>query len=285
MFVFLRLSRRKMVDHWIPKVLGERGRGFATAFERSEEEISKTVDTILSPERKARLLKGIDEWYAANPELVRVEGIRLTDFSREAGAVASAREEEVRGILASVKEATQAADQAVLLAERAFFLANRLPFLLRMQARVATREVTTDAIAAVSSADTLTKSVKELGPMVAELPPLVTASTTAARESRLLVKDVQPLVPTPEQVDRLEHVLRTTNGLVVNTTSLVGDLRATTESSAGPIARIAQKVDATMARALGYLIALGAAWSVMFWGCAILARRWGRERSPRPVQG
>jgi hypothetical protein len=285
MLVFLRLSRRKMLDHWIPNVLGERGRGFVAAFERSEEEISKTVDTILGPERKARLLKGIDEWYTANPELDRVEGVRLTDFSRQAGVVASVRDEEVQGMLASVKSATQSADQALLLAERAFFLANRLPFLLRMQARVATREMTSDALAAVSSADALTKSVKELGPMVATLPPLVAASTTAARESRLLVKDVQPLVPTPEQVDRLEHTLRTANGLVVNTTSLVGDVRATTESSAGPIARVAEKIDATMARALGYLIALGAAWSVMFWGCAVIARRFGRERGPRPAQG
>jgi hypothetical protein len=96
---------------------------------------------------------------------------------------------------------------------------------------------------------------------------------------------VQPLVPTRAQVETLDHTLVLAKGLVVDTTTLVSDLRQATASSAGPIARARETIDATLKRALGYLVALGAAWSLMFWGGAILSNRFRRERSPRPAQG
>jgi hypothetical protein len=274
MAVFLRLCREVLVQYWVPEVLGDRGRPFVEAFERSEEQFAGVLGKILNDAQQQQLAELIAAWRRENPDLVRVEAVRLTDFARQAGRVATERSKEVGGFLANVKGATQAADEAILLGERAMFLANRLPFLLRAQVRLATRDVISDATGLVESTQGLSKSVAELAPMVRQLPALVAASTEAARETRLLVEDVRPLIPSPRQVDRLQHTLDTTNDLVENTRSLVGDVRATTEGGPGsPMERIAGRINKTMSRGLGYLIALGAAWSLMWWGGYVLAKR------------
>jgi hypothetical protein len=45
-----------------------------------------------------------------------------------------------------VKVAARTANQALLLSERALFLVHRLPFLWRLQARLAAREMLSDAL-------------------------------------------------------------------------------------------------------------------------------------------
>jgi hypothetical protein len=136
MVVFLRLNRLVLAEHWIPKVFGERGRPFLTAFEKGEEQFWPIADKILSPSMKEALIERIDEWRRKNPEQVWVEFVRGIDFASRAGTVAVARAEDVKGMLASVKAATKEADEAVLLGDRAVFLLDRLPFLLRHQARL-----------------------------------------------------------------------------------------------------------------------------------------------------
>jgi hypothetical protein len=280
MLVFLRLSRQVLADYWIPKVFGERGRPFLAAFEQSEKQLWPIADKILSASQKERLIRGIDEFRAKNPDLVHVEFVRLTDFAAaHAGTVAVAKAEEVGGVLASVQRATQAADQAVLLAERALFLANMLPFVIRHQVRLGGREVVADTINVMGSTESLAQSIKNLQPMVAELPAVEGGGTRAARESRLLLEDLKPLIPTPEQIARLEHTLESANGLIKNADALLGDLRATAEKGPdGAIARVAGRVDATMGRALKYLIVLGAIWSILWWGGYAIAKRVTRDR-------
>jgi hypothetical protein len=144
--VFLRLNRLVLTDYWIPKVLGDRGLGFLTAFEHAEQQFSPVVDKILSAAQREHLIRRIDEWRSKNPDLVLVEFMRLSDLSTENGSVAVAGADEVRGLLASVKNATQAADHALLLGERAMFFANKLPFLIRHQTRLGGREVVRDVM-------------------------------------------------------------------------------------------------------------------------------------------
>jgi hypothetical protein len=286
MLVFLRLSRQVLVDYWIPKVFGERGRPFVTAFEQAEKQLWPIADRILSASQKDALIRGIEEWRAKNPELVHVEFVRLIDFAAaRAGTVAIARAEDVRGVLSSVKRATQAADQAVLLGERALFLANMLPFVLRHQVRLGGREVVADTINVLGSTEPLAQTIKNLQPMVAELPAVEGGGTRAAHESRLLLEDLKPLIPTPEQVARLQHTIESANGLIKNADALIGDLRATAEK--GPesaLARVASRVDATMGRALAYLIVLGAIWSILWWGGYAIVKRFVRgPRGPANV--
>jgi hypothetical protein len=147
MLVFLRLCRKAIESHWIPAVFGEQGAAVAAAFSKSEEDLWRAV-TPVATETQRRELEGlIDEWIADNPGQFRVEGVRLDDFVRHTGMTAQARAERARGLVANVRAATQAADQALMLAERGIFLVNRLPFLWRVQARVASREIVSDLAA------------------------------------------------------------------------------------------------------------------------------------------
>jgi hypothetical protein len=282
MLVFVRLNRQALADHWIPKVFGERGRPFLTALDQAEEQLWPIVSKITNTSQREALVRHIDEWRRRNPDAVLVSFVRLTDFSAHAGSVAVARQEEIGGLLASVKSATEKADDALLLGERALFLAGRLPFFLRHQVRLGGREVASDTTNLLGGSQALTDAVKDLQPIVAQLPAIEGGGVEAARESRLLLKDLKPLIPTPQQGDRLEHTLETLNGLVKNASTLLFDLRTTTEAEKGPdgpIARLGGRIDATLSRAFVYLILLGAIWSLLWWGGYTLAKRASRART------
>ena len=147
MLVFLRLCREALERHWIPEVYGEQGQSIAAAFSKSEQGAWEVAALVLDESQRRELESLIDAWRADNPEQVRVEGVRLDDFAHHAGRAAQERSARAKGLLANVRSATQSADQAVLLAERAMFLVNRMPFLVRMQARVACREIASDIAA------------------------------------------------------------------------------------------------------------------------------------------
>jgi hypothetical protein len=283
MAVFLRLNRATLAEYWVPKVLGERGQPLLKAFEDSEKTFWPIVDKILRPEQKAKLIAGIDAWRRENPDQVRVEAVRFLDFSTQAGAVASTRAKDASGMLASVQAATVAADQAVLLGERGLFLATRMPFLLRLQARLGAREILGDAERSVGELDALATSLQGLGPIMRELPALVASSTEEVRESRQLVEELRPLLPTAEDMSRLQRALDTSNKLVSNSVTLLSEMRATTtQGGQGPIERISKRVDSTLTRGLWYIIAIGAAWSALWWAGYVLAKRLAAPRPPRP---
>ena len=97
----------------------------------------------------------IRDWQKRNPNHLRVEGVRFQTFSKEAGKLAREQEMRASGLLSSLKTATAAADQAVLLAERALFLAHREPFLLRVQARLGMREIMDDVVTQLESVESI----------------------------------------------------------------------------------------------------------------------------------
>jgi hypothetical protein len=152
MIVFVTLSRRIVDTYWVPKVFGEKGGGLVQAMAQSETEVWQLGDKILDRERREDLAALIRDWQQRNPDHQRVESIRFHTFSRVAGKLAEEQEKRASGLLSSLKTATAAADQAVLVAERALFLAHRVPFLLRMQARVGTHEIVGDTVAQLKSA-------------------------------------------------------------------------------------------------------------------------------------
>lgn len=147
MVVLVRLSRTALEKHWIPTLYRSDGAELTEAFARSEEELTALVRRVLTDSQRAQLDSVIESWLADNPALVRVESVRLGDFSSVAGGAAAERARRASGLLSSVKTATRTANQALLLAERGFYLVHRLPFLWRLQARVGVREILDDGIA------------------------------------------------------------------------------------------------------------------------------------------
>jgi hypothetical protein len=148
MIVFVRLSRAVLERHWIPALYGDDGAELARIFAKSDDELEAVAARTLSFPQRQELSDLIDRWLADNPDQFRVEGIRFSDFSAAAGA-AGAR--EVKGFLSSVKTATMAANQALLLSERVLFLINRMPSLWRLQARLGARELMSDAVTELSA--------------------------------------------------------------------------------------------------------------------------------------
>jgi hypothetical protein len=145
MIIFVRLCRAVLERHWIPEIYGARGRELAEVFARSDEELAGVAVKALNEAQLDQIAQLTNDWLRENPGQRRVEGIRLSGLSSVAGNFAAERTGQARGLLASVRNASQTASQALLLSERAMFLFHRLPFLWRLQARVGVREIVGDA--------------------------------------------------------------------------------------------------------------------------------------------
>jgi hypothetical protein len=150
MFVFIHLSRTVLERHWIPSLYGAEGVGLVEAFAKAERELSAIAAGALGPGQHEELEALVDGWLSENPAQVRVEGVRLADFSAAAGGAAAERAGQAKGLLSSVKVAARTANQALLLSDRCLFLVHRLPSLWRLQARLGAREVVSDAITQLS---------------------------------------------------------------------------------------------------------------------------------------
>lgn len=153
LLVFARLGTDAVERHLLP-VLGETGAPVRDAFAALREDADVLAARVLTPTQSRELDGLVEAWQAAHPEQQRTAVVRLPDFAALAAGTA-ARAESSRGLLHSVKTATRAADQALLLSERALFLAQRLPFLLRAQVRVTIQEVLRDGTPLVAQGEAL----------------------------------------------------------------------------------------------------------------------------------
>jgi hypothetical protein len=151
MIVFMRLSRTVLENHWIPTLYGEEaGAELSEVFARSEQDLAQVAAQTLDQAQREQLDRLVEQWLADNPHQVRVEGIRLADFSQQPDEAEAGRRGIARGLLSSVKTASRAANQALSLSERGLFLLHRMPFLWRLQARLAAREMMGDAVEQLS---------------------------------------------------------------------------------------------------------------------------------------
>src|SRR5690606_22351276 len=110
MFVFVRLSRAVLERHWIPELYGSAGDELQVAFARSDAEATEIAERALGSTRRAQLEHVVASWLAENPRQTRVESLRLADFSALAADAAAERAIEARGLLSSVRVASDAAN-------------------------------------------------------------------------------------------------------------------------------------------------------------------------------
>lgn len=175
MVVFVHLAHRVLVDHWIPTLYLERGAALAAAFAKAEQELGDIALRALSSRDIARLMELADGWLADNPEQTNVEGVRLGDFASLAGAAASNRALQARGLLSSVKVATDAANKVTVLVERGMFFAHRLPFLLGLHVRLVVRDLVNDTLLRIKTGPELA-SVKHSARRIAYVAALGAAT-------------------------------------------------------------------------------------------------------------
>jgi hypothetical protein len=281
MYVFIGLSRSVLARHWLPK-LGEPARPILETFDSSQRRLDTIASRVLTAQQLTRLRGTIEAWVAANPDRVNVEGLRFTEFSRIAGRLKD--EAEPGGLLKSVKDATQAADQAVLAADRMRFLASRLPFLLRLQTRLGVSEVTSDSLGRLDELGRrLEAGTATARPLVREMSMLTQQSKQMAQETRALLTELDPILhrlPPPNElqktlgaVERLEDktvvLLDKTREVLVRLDAVLPEHPASAEAT---LTVADGHVDRLMRRGTLYLIGTGAAWSLLFWGGYVLAK-------------
>jgi hypothetical protein len=286
MLVFVTLSRQSLEMYWIPQVLGDNGQGVVAAFTDSERQLWSISDRIMSAEQQDELKLVIRSWREIHPQQVRVEWVRFNDFSSRAGEVAQEHARAARGLLGSVRSAGQTADQALMLAERGMFVANRLPFLMRLQARLGVQETIDDSLNKLQNVQSLVAAAPKLREVILETAKLTNNAQAAAHESRLLYDRIEPLLLSLKVIEgdperpptvtwaQVREVLESSNRLTDRSLSLAQEVHWLVErDAAGAAKEVSAGVDRIMRRAVGYLLLLGAAWSLFFWGGYFLAKR------------
>ena len=286
MLVYLTLEIDVLERYWVPEVFGKKGQPLTDAFVDSEQKMWTIAAKVMRPAQEQELRATIREWQNRHPNQNRVEAVRFTDFSARAGEVAAERARHASGLLGSVKGATQAADQALLLADRALFLVHRMPFLIRLQARVGVQESISDTLFRFKDwkgLDALLAQVPQMRPLVQEMSGLVANSEGAMREGRLLAQSLDPLLSyatTPSVAEdgttttRLNAAIDASNRLADKTLRIVTDLQQLTAASGGdPLQVVTERIDGMVRRWILYLAALGAAWALFFWTGYYLVKR------------
>ncbi len=290
MLVFVALSRWVLERHWEPKVFGERTQPLIAAFSSAEQTLTEMSEVVLDPSQRVQLAELIQGWKDSHPGQIRVEWVRFQDFSLRSGQVAREQERRAAGLLGSVRSAAQTADQAVGIAERGLFLANRLPFLIRMQARLGAMETIDDSVRRLQDVNALIGSAPKIRPLLHDTSQLATNAGVAAHEGRQLFDALEPLLrslqiirpegeeanlPPTIELSKVERLVDTSNQLTDRSLALTREVRTLVDSEnlAHASSQLGARADLLMRRWLGYLVALGAAWALFFWGGYYLAKR------------
>ena len=270
MIVFVTLSNRVFRNHWVPEVFGESGRPIEVAFADAERSIWTIGGKVLSVDQQAKLRALIEDWLKQNPNQVRVEATRFSDFSVLAGRISEQRAKEASGLFGSVKSATMAADDALLLAQRALFLAHRMPFLIRLQARLGASEIVGDTVHYFEGLEEAKQAMPEVRALMQELMILTKESKETAVEAQAALRVLSPILQGLPPQEQLQKTLGSASQLTERTGTLLERLRAMIPTNG---AKVGESASAIMARAdrfvlrcTIYLILIGAAWSVFFWG-------------------
>ncbi|HEY8945407.1 MAG TPA: hypothetical protein VIM73_14150 [Polyangiaceae bacterium] len=276
--VFVRLSRKVFERHWLPEVFGERARPMLESLMTSEQRAWDLAGRVLSEKQLHELASLIDDWERAHPEQIRVEAVRLQQFAEHAGRVADERRRDASGLLGSVRSATQAADRALLLGERAMFLAHRMPFLLRLQTRLGAQEVLSDSVqnlgTQIGGWEQALDYAEQSRPLVQDLSQLTHDSLGAAREARLALEALEPLLRALPPVGELKETLETSHRLADKSLAMLRELRALApEDPERALTRLEARADRWMRRLMLHLAGLGGALIVLFWGGYYVVRR------------
>jgi hypothetical protein len=288
MVVFLELSRGVFARHWLG-IFGEESRPVLEAFDASRARLSKIVSKVLTPAQQQRLYARIEEWVKQNPERLEVETVRFSEFSELAGRISQKDADETRGLLGSVRGVTKSADAAVLLGERMRFLVLRLPYVVRLHARLGVSQMTTDGFERLGDVEQSFEKVSQTRPLVNDLTALASESRLTVSEARATLNELGPIVDRLPSSDQLQRLLGAAEGMNDKTLRLLdrlsqvlGEAKALLPSDSGEsrLAKAEQHLDGLMRRAVLYLIAIGAAWSLLFWGGYWAAKTLTRPRRP-----
>jgi hypothetical protein len=219
MIVFIKLNKIVIQDYWIPNVYGKPGQALFRAFDESDKDLERITSKVMKPDKLFQLDQLIQNWREENPEQVRVEKVRLADFSK---FIKSKDKKESSFSIVDIESAVQATDQVILVANRGIFLAQQLPLIVRLHARLGTQEILSDTINSLQSAPALIDNINETHTLVSNLKELVSQMDNLAKSTYSILE----ILPTnlKDGID-VNKALAQLDSLVLKTTYLVGELK------------------------------------------------------------
>lgn len=139
--VIATLNRIVWEDYWRPQVFGMPATIIVDAFKKMENEAWQLASQVMTPRQLEELRDLILDWNAANPRQVAVDYIRFSDFG-DIGKKPNLKEiQKPGGLLAPIREATQAADEIRRTSERAMFLLSKLQLIAGFQVELVYKQL------------------------------------------------------------------------------------------------------------------------------------------------
>jgi hypothetical protein len=141
MLTLVALGRDAVARRWPAATYGAAAGNVQHAFETSLDDVTALARGVISVEVEKEIWQLIRDWQRDNPTQDHVASVRLSEYAKFREGTTS----RPSGVLSLVRGAAAAADTAVLLGERALYAAQRLPYLVRLQTRVASGEMMSEA--------------------------------------------------------------------------------------------------------------------------------------------
>lgn len=219
MLVFIKLNKIVLEYYWIPKVHKKSGKALLEAFVDAEKDIDQVALKVMNMDQLTHVNQYIINWRLEHTNQIRVEKVRLSDISR----FAKMQKKEKTGFsIVDTESAVQAVDQMLLVANRSLFLAQQMPLLLRLHARLGTREIMSDTISSLQSAPSIINKLNETQPLIHDLQYLVGQTDKLIKNSSALIK----LMPKGiKEGSNFGQTLTQIDGILVKTNHLVDQLK------------------------------------------------------------
>jgi hypothetical protein len=285
MVTFVVLSRIVMDDYYLPKVYGSEGEALREAFGKLERGIWGIANQVLDEKNRAELLRLISEWRRENPAIVHIGWVRLFAFSEIVGRAAEERSVKARGLLTSIRKATETGDRALLLGERTAFLIQRLPLLAGVQLHVTSQNVLAELGFAISRSEGILDGIQGLRPLVADAERLTETTRSLVLESKDLAVTLNRLFPPTEGPSTLEltkHSLEVASELAEKSLALTAEIRESSTAATRAADRLTANLHGLLGRLALYLSLAGALWATFFWaGYYVVKRALARHRRGR----
>lgn len=242
MMVLTTLGRMIHEEHWYAK-LGAPIKPMLTAFKFLEKSIWLISAKVLTPEEQEELRSLIRSRRRQYPKQLVFSYIRFRDFAAKRHGPGIKQTGKPGGLFKSIKEATQKADEMVLLAERGLYLSARMPLLVNGIAQMGVMQVLMRPEVRQVIADTnkMSKAMNRLAIITEKLPAdllqdllleekglrglLADAQKTLTAGNELMASTNSTLKTTSDLVARLGIDQSATDGRPIDMVALTGALK------------------------------------------------------------
>ena len=138
MTVFVTLSRELIESRWKPGVFGDSTDPLLAAFRDAEEELWRTLASVLAPEQQKEFHMAMVAWQKEHPDPDHTLGARALGFSAFSGAKAATTPDSLFNKLrldplAGLDPAMREVAETRAFAERALYVAQKFPLVIRWQ--------------------------------------------------------------------------------------------------------------------------------------------------------